>query len=127
MSKTPIDKLQEAVNKALSEYADDATKTIEDLSKEFTKKGVQAVKGNSKVFRGTGKYASGWTSQFETGRLSAQGVIYNKTPGLPHLLEKGHAKRGGGRVAGRVHIAPVEEELVGAFERAVKNDLQRSR
>ena len=33
MSKTPIDKLQEAVNKALSEYADDATKTIEDLSK----------------------------------------------------------------------------------------------
>lgn len=128
MPKTPIDKLQAAVNKALKEYAEDATKTIEDLSKEFTKKGVQAVKGGAKsAFGGTGEYAAGWTSRFETGRLSAQGTIYNRISGLPHLLEKGHAKRNGGRVAGREHIAPVEQEICEAFEKAVKNDLQRSR
>lgn len=128
MPKTPIDKLQAAVNKALEEYAKDSNKTIEDLSKEFTKKGVQAVKGGSKsAFGGTGEYAAGWTSRFETGRLSAQGTIYNRISGLPHLLEKGHAKRNGGRVAGREHIAPVEQEICEAFEKAVKNDLQRSR
>ena len=127
MPKTPIDKLQAAINKALEDYAEDTTKTVADLSKEFTQKGVQAVKAGSKVFGGTGKYAAGWTSKFETGRLSAQGTIYNRTAGIPHLLEKGHAKRNGGRVAGRAHIAPVEQEISEAFERAVRNDLQRSR
>ena len=73
---------------------------------------------------GTGKYAEGWTSRVETDRLSATGTIYTgKLPGLPHLLEHGHAKRGGGRVPGRVHIAPVEKILESAFMRAIQTKL----
>lgn len=122
---TPISKLESSLNKILKEYAESVYKDTDKLTRQFTKKGVQAVKQASKAtFGGTGKYASGWTSQMETGRLSTQGTIYNKTvPGLPHLLENGHANRGGGRTPGRKHIAPVEEKLVQEFEKAVRDSL----
>lgn len=110
------------IGKILADYGADVADSIKDVTRDISKKGAQAVKSNAKAdFGGTGKYASGWTSQIETNQYSAQGVIYNKkVPGLPHLLEKGHAKRGGGRVGGKVHIKPVEDEIVRTFEEAVK-------
>lgn len=124
MAKTTIEKLQKDIQKVLDEYGDEIQMRTEDAVKAVTKKGVKAMKSASGVFKGTGEYASGWTSQVETNRYSAQGVIYNqKVPGLPHLLEHGHANRNGGRTAGREHIAPVEEELVKTFERDLTNDL----
>ena len=61
--------------------------------------------------RRKGKYAKGWASKNEKGRLRVVSTVYGK-PGtyqLAHLLEHGHAKRGGGRTKAEVHIAPVEE------------------
>lgn len=118
---TSPDKFAESLQKLLTEYADDVTKDINQLAKKFAQKGAKEVKSASGQFGGSGRYANGWTSKYEEGRLSAQGIIYNKnTPGLPHLLENGHAKRGGGRVGGRSHIAPVEEKLVKEFQKAVE-------
>lgn len=120
MARTTTDGFSAALQKILKEYQEDVSKNVDDLAKKFTQKGVKEVKSASGQFGGTGKYANGWTSKFESGRLSSQGIIYNNLAGLPHLLEKGHANRGGGRTAGRVHIAPVEETLVKEFQKAVE-------
>ena len=120
-----IDKLSAEVDKILEKYGNDVQENLGDIVKDITKKVARTLQGeSSSAVGGTGKYAAGWTSQAETGRVSAQGTIYNgRLPGLPHLLEHGHANRGGGRTPGRVHIAPVEEQLIKEFESKVKSKL----
>lgn len=123
-TKTPIDKLSASIEKILAEYQDDVVKDTGQLVKVFAKKGAQALRGNPGGFGGTGTYSKGWTSRYEDGRVSKQGIIYNdKEPGLPHLLEHGHALRNGGRSKGVAHIAPVEEKISEEFYKAVKNSL----
>lgn len=123
MAKTPIDKLDTQIQKILQEYEGDVRENVGQITKEMCKKGAAAVKAGARsVVGGTGKYASGWTSEVKTTRYSTEGVIYNSAlPGLAHLLENGHAKVNGGRVAGRPHIAPVEEKLVKEYEEEVIN------
>lgn len=123
--KIQVDQLSRSIEKILSEYGGDVQTDVTEAVKKVSTAGAKAVKASARSsFGGTGKYAAGWTSKAETGRLSAQGVIYNKdTPGLPHLLENGHANRGGGRTPGRAHIKPVEEKIVKDFEERLRKKL----
>ena len=123
--KIPVDRLSAEINKILTEYGNEVQENVDDAARRVTKAGAKAVRGNAqstfRIGNGEKNYAKGWTSKFETGRLSAQGIIYNKDlPGLPHLLEHGHANRNGGRTPGRAHIAPVEQKIIEDFEKAVK-------
>ena len=125
MARTvPIDRLAAEVEKILNEYGENVQQNLGDIVKAMSKKGAQTLRSQSSgTFKGN-KYYKGWTSQAQTGRLSAQGTIYNgSVPGLPHLLENGHANRNGGRTPGREHIKPVEEALIKEFEQKVKSKL----
>ena len=117
--------IETEIAKILTKYGDEVAENIQKVTKEIARKGAKAVKQNAQTnFSGTGKYAAGWTSQAKEGRYSSQGIIYNRAkPGLPHLLEHGHAKRGGGRTDGKEHIAPVEQEVIRSFEEAIKEAL----
>ena len=123
--KVSADAFSSAISKVLAQYSDNVKENLGEITKALAKRGAKEVKAKSKTtFGGSGKYANGWTSQFDTGRFSAQGTIYNgAVPGLPHLLENGHANRGGGRTPGRAHIKPVEEELIRQYENEVKSKL----
>lgn len=120
--------MEETISQILTEYKGEIEKDLEKAVREVAKSGVSELKANSRSeFGGTGRYASGWTSKTETDRLLHTSIIYNRMPGLPHLLEHGHALRGGGRsgfVDGKMHIAPVEEKVIEQFERELIHEIQ---
>lgn len=129
--KTPIDQLSKAITDILNEYAGEVGENLGKITEEMGKKGKQALRRESKVKlkTHTGDYARGWQVKIDKGRLKTTATIYNDHYSLPHLLEYSHdvKNRKGGPVIGQTaphpHIAPVEKELVEAFEREVLSKL----
>ena len=126
--KVTIDNLAEEVEKILEEYGDEVSKNMAQITKRVGQKGAQALRNESLgTFPESGKhkkrYGSTWTYKTEETRLYTKVIIHNRQPGLPHLLENGHAKVNGGRVEGRAHIKPVENRLVQEYEKEVVSKL----
>ena len=131
--KCNLEGLETAVKQILDTYNNEVNKNLDAITKDVTKKGVQAIQSESAEKFGTTKkrrekYAKTWTSKFESKKFSRQGIIYNKQAGLPHLLENGHVSRNGtgrtfGRVSGREHIGKVETEIERIFEEEVLSKL----
>lgn len=125
MEKTPIEKFDASINRILKRYADDLSENVDQIAISLGRRGANELRAGSAIdFGGTGKYARGWTSTVEQKRTGAIVTIHNaNVPGLPHLLEHGHANRGGGRTPGRYHIGYVEQLIAEAFEREVVSKL----
>ena len=72
----------------------------------------------------TGKYAKSWTTKKvrETSQTLTMVVHSKNRYQLAHLLEYGHAKRNGGRVEGKAHIAPAEQQGI----RQLQEDIERA-
>ena len=117
--KVDISKIDTAIMKALDKYAEDLQGNLDTITKSVARAGARELQQKSaSAFKGE-KYQKGWKVQINNSRTGTTATIYNQRPGLPHLLEKGHAKRNGGRVEGRPHIAPVEEELIDKFQKEI--------
>ncbi|UNP78291.1 HK97 gp10 family phage protein [Bacillus nitratireducens] len=69
----------------------------------------------------TGAYRKGWRKKKEGNGV----VIHNRKGQLTHLLENGHAKVGGGRVPGEVHIRPVEEYVIDELPKRIERAVQQ--
>lgn len=115
--------LEKAVGDILAEYSADVSKAAETAITAVAKEAAKKLKQSAP--RRTGKYAKGWTSKVDKGFMTVEAVVYGKTGTyqLAHLLENGHAKRGGGRTAPIVHIAPVEEWAVSEVQKRIKEQL----
>ena len=125
--KVTMEQLPEAIKEILEQYEGEINRFLPEITEEVGKTGVKALRTSAKQKFNGKKYAGGWRSVSERNRYGATVTIYNgRLPGLPHLLEHGHAKRGGGRVDGRAHIEPVEEKLITEFEKKVEHDITRN-
>lgn len=126
--KAPADKLSAEIRGILAEYQVEVTGVVTEAVKKVTRAGAKALRAESRekfqTHSKTKPYYKGWTSTLDTGKHSAQGIIYNKdVPGLPHLLEHGHANRNGGRTPGRVHIKTIEDQVIKDFTKEVERGL----
>lgn len=125
MKKIQPGGLTDAIKDVFDTYGMDVTRAATTSCKEVAKQAVRELKARSP--RLTGDYARTWTyKQTRLTRLGAEYTVYNRDNyRLTHLLEKGHAKAGGGRVAPRVHIAPVEQEANKKVEQDIKERIRK--
>lgn len=118
-----IDNLADEVMKGLSEYselADSAMKKAVRKTATSVKKEISANAPSD-----TGAYAKSWTTKkMAENSHTLQMTVHSKNRyQLAHLLENGHAKRGGGRVEGKPHIAPAEKNGELLLESLIKKEL----
>ena len=119
-----VDQLAATVMKELENYADTTT----DGVKAAVKKAADTVK--KEISAGapvrTGKYAKSWATKTTAESSHALEITVHSRNRyqLAHLLEHGHAKRGGGRVAARPHIAAAEEHGIEELEREIERSVR---
>ena len=126
--KTSAEKLADDIDAIMKDYADGTIEGLNNVIKQLTSKARNAVKRNARevTSKARRRYSNGWMYKVDksSNQWAATGVVYNKNqPGLAHLLEHGHAKRGGGRTKGRPHVAPVEEQVANEALSELKREI----
>lgn len=123
-TKISVTGLAAAVLEELENYRDIA---VEEMNKAVKDAGDTVKKEinvrASSLFKGN-KYAKSWVAK-ETAHTALGVEVTVHSPSqyrIAHLLENGHAKRGGGRVEGRPHIAQAEK----AGEKQLEEDLRKA-
>lgn len=121
----PTGDVARAIATALKEYTDPVCeairKEVDDTATDI-KRDVQA---NSPVGQ-TGRYKKGWSVYKRDNAGVTSRTVHNRSDyQLVHLLEHGHAKRGGGRVAAIPHVAPAAEprleKMITNIKRIIEN------
>lgn len=119
-----IDQMAHVIMEGLQEYADLATEDMKAAVKKAGNKAKSDVQAGAPVM--TGKYKKSWVVKTTKENANAMEVTVHSRNRyqLAHLLEFGHAKRGGGRTRAFPHIAPAEEAAAEILVREVEAALK---
>ena len=119
-----IDEMDSAIMDELEKYAELASDDLKAAVKETAASVRKDIQAGAPV--DTGKYKKSWSvKNVHEDSESIDLVVHSRNRyQIAHLLEHGHAKRGGGRVAAKPHIAAAEqrgnEKLVTNIEQKLK-------
>ena len=120
---TSIDGMAAEIMKGLSEYSELA----DDAMKKSVRKAANSVRKEIEVNapKRTGAYRKSWrVKKTAENSHTLQMTVHSKDRyQIVHLLEKGHAKRGGGRIEAQPHIAPAEEHGTELLEDLIRKEL----
>lgn len=116
------------ISKALEQYTKEVSEAIE-VEKEKTAKAIVEDLKQSTAWTDRTKGAKGYRKGFAVKKEGEKGnqtfIIHNKNkPQIAHLLELGHAKRGGGRVDARPHWRPIGDKHIKAYEKRIEQIIQ---
>lgn len=109
----------------LNDYSENIQEAIAEEAEKIANEGKDTLKRsspiNSKNTKHKGRYAKGWRVRVTKGRGFVNCVIHNQTDyRLTHLLEKGHLTRNGGKTRAIIHIEPVHDKCIVAYEKSVE-------
>ena len=103
-----ISNFSKEIEDILTKYGEEAQKIVDEEVESVSKEAVKKLKKESP--KETGEYRKGWKLKKKETRFGIETTVYNSTHGfLVHLLEHGHAKKGGGRTAAQPHVGPVQD------------------
>ena len=124
MNKTvSVDGLAAAVMEELNNYSTLQTQSMKRSVQKVATKVKKQISANAPAR--TGSYKGSWATRKTIDTPTELEItVYSKKGYLPHLLEHGHALRGGGRAGAREHIKPAEEEGMKELESEIRRNLQ---
>ena len=125
MQNVSVDEVAITISKALEEYRDLSADELKKACKRAAKTVREEIQSNAP--RRTGKYAKSWTVRTVSETSGGVELIVHSKDRymIAHLLENGHAKRGGGRVRAIPHIKPAEEKGIKQLEDDITKALQK--
>lgn len=112
----------DTIEKLINEYGNEVNEACRTVIKRVSHQTVKELKKTSP--RKTGAYAKSWAYKpvKVSGRITEY-TIYNKKPGLTHLLENGHG--GKSPASAKPHIKPAEDFAIKELERQIIEELEK--